>query len=615
MSINIGKGVDLPLSIVTSKLAILAMTGMGKTYLAKVIAEEMLKAGAKIVVGDYTGVWWGLSSSASGKREGFDVLVFGGDHADLPLTEHSGKMIADLVVNERISAVLDVSGFEDDAPKIRFMTEFARRLYFANRKPVHFFLDEADEFVPQNPQRDQIQMLAVLKRIWQRGRVKGIGGSIISQRSASVHKTLLAQSEMLIALRTVSPQDRAALAAWFESWGKEEEIKQFNSTISNLADHHAWFWSPKHRLFVTSTARKLETFDSGATPDVVGGLEIDEPKVRTKHDLAKLGKEIEKLAIAEKEKDPEYLKKQLAHWKEQFEVGKNRIALLEKRLDDWKNAREKERTSQKIAKPIKIPMINAKTLKAIERTLRQLSVAREQMNTVSRSLAGSVEDLDANAERLRLDMERAKLAAIASLEGRLAEIPALSDQPGDRRLSANEAESPVKPAPGRQAAPGKAIATPGNGKVRGGEARILAALVQHGRSSESKVRILAGIKTPDTMRTYVWKLKRAGFIQEEGGALQATPAGLSALGEYDPLPTGKALIEHWRNSIGKGGQGRIFDVLLENPKDSFDDAQLMKRAGINSPDTLRTYVWKLSALGLIESRNGWTKVVDEFAGV
>jgi len=34
------------------------------------------------------------------------VVIFGGDHADLPLAETAGELLADLVVDERVPAVL-----------------------------------------------------------------------------------------------------------------------------------------------------------------------------------------------------------------------------------------------------------------------------------------------------------------------------------------------------------------------------------------------------------------------------------------------------------------------------------------------------------------------------
>lgn len=612
--LNVGPGVELPLSVVTAKAAILAMTGMGKTYLAKVIAEEMLNHGVQIVVGDYLGVWWGLTSSANGKKEGKNVVVFGGDHADVPINENAGALIADLVVNDRVNAVLDVSGFEDDAPKIRFMTAFAKRLFHKNKRPIHFFLDEADEYVPQSPQREQIACFSILKRIWQRGRVKGIGGTLISQRSAVVNKSLLSQSEMLIALRTVGPQDREALQNWFESWGTAEQIKEFEKTISNLPNFHAWFWSPKHRLFVQGKARKAETFDSSATPEVEGDA-IEEPTKRTEHDIARFGKEIERLAEVAATEDPDLLLRQNSklskerdHFREQFEIAKKRIEILEVR--ETKKAKANTIVRDK---PVKVPAISPRTMKEITKTRAHL---RKTADTVSAAISGAAQTFAEDADRLisRLDAELSKAERMAKPVGGWrdkvnAEAQAFRDrdpvQQEMNRAAADRmyreldepAETPVPAVLGR---PGGANGNGSGGKVSGGKRRILAALAQHGRMKPGRARVLAGIASLDTWNTYARQLKREGFAQSDGDEIKITKPGLDELGEYEPLPTGRALVEYWHNELGNGGKGSIFRALLAAPTIAFRDDELMKAAKIASLDTLNTYRRQLIVLGLAE---------------
>ncbi len=78
-------------------------------------------AGLPVVIVDPVGVWWGLRSSADGTAEGLPVVIFGGDHADLPLAETAGELLADLVVDERVPAVLDLSTLSKSAGR-RFMT-------------------------------------------------------------------------------------------------------------------------------------------------------------------------------------------------------------------------------------------------------------------------------------------------------------------------------------------------------------------------------------------------------------------------------------------------------------------------------------------------------------
>jgi uncharacterized protein len=139
----------LPLDAITQTFAILAKRGVGKTHTGSVMAEEMLKLGQPIVVYDPTGAWWGLKASSDGKQPGYPVVVFGGEHADVPLEESAGATIATVIVEKRISAILDCSLLRKNA-RIRFMTEFCETLYHRNREALHFFVDEAQTIAPQN---------------------------------------------------------------------------------------------------------------------------------------------------------------------------------------------------------------------------------------------------------------------------------------------------------------------------------------------------------------------------------------------------------------------------------------------------------------------------------
>ena len=65
--------------------------------------------GVPVCVVDTVGVWWGLRSNSSGDGPGLPVVVFGGSHADVPLEESSGRVIAEVIVDRRISAVIDTS--------------------------------------------------------------------------------------------------------------------------------------------------------------------------------------------------------------------------------------------------------------------------------------------------------------------------------------------------------------------------------------------------------------------------------------------------------------------------------------------------------------------------
>ncbi len=98
--LRIADTLDLPREAVTQTFGILAKRGVGKTYTALVLVEEMLTAGIQVVVADPVGVCWGLRAAADGENPGLPIVILGGDHADVPLQVDAGEVIADLVVDE-----------------------------------------------------------------------------------------------------------------------------------------------------------------------------------------------------------------------------------------------------------------------------------------------------------------------------------------------------------------------------------------------------------------------------------------------------------------------------------------------------------------------------------
>src|SRR3954447_21040619 len=109
--LHISPDLALPLDAVTETFGILAKKGAGKSNAAVVMAEEMYDAGVPWVAVDPKGDWWGLRSSGDGKGPGLPIVVFGGRHGDVPLEPTAGNLIADLVLAERLTCVLDVSEF------------------------------------------------------------------------------------------------------------------------------------------------------------------------------------------------------------------------------------------------------------------------------------------------------------------------------------------------------------------------------------------------------------------------------------------------------------------------------------------------------------------------
>ena len=232
--LRIADTLTLPLEAVTETFAVLARRGMGKTNLAVVITEELVAAGLPVVVIDPVGVWWGLRSSADGSSAGIPVVIFGGDHADLPLEAGSGEIVARAIVEHRFSSVIDLSGMRKSAMR-RFCTDLVETLYRLNREPLHVVVDEADLLAPQaRAMGDAAPLLGAMEDLVRRGRARGIGCTLITQRPAVLHKDVLSQAGALVALGMTSPRDVAAIDEWVRLHADDGEARTLKASLPSV---------------------------------------------------------------------------------------------------------------------------------------------------------------------------------------------------------------------------------------------------------------------------------------------------------------------------------------------------------------------------------------------
>lgn len=281
-----GERFELPEEITTRTAAILAKKGAGKTYLAGVLEEEFAKAGIAFVVLDPIGAHHGIRSKADGKTPAYPIVVFGGEFADIEIGREDGEKVATAIVEENISAIVDVSQLSKTAWRI-FVRDFARTLYAINRTPRHVLIEEATEFVPQRLRPDLTEVYEAVEKLVRMGRGRGLGVTLISQRSAQVAKDVLTQIDILFALRTVGKQDRDAVLAMFDAVleaDQQTDLYEFRSTLPSLPDGTAWVWAPESHIFTQVRIRTRETYHAGATPT----FETERQVVQARPDVSRL---------------------------------------------------------------------------------------------------------------------------------------------------------------------------------------------------------------------------------------------------------------------------------------------------------------------------------------
>ena len=256
----------LPTEALDDRIAIVGTAGSGKTYAAKGFVERLLESGARVAIVDPLGVWWGLRASADGSAPGYPVVVFGGRHADVPITSDMGAALGRLIAREALVCVADLSDLGSNAARRRFMAAFAEALYEANEEPLHLILDEADLWAPQRQIKGWEGLLGHIEELVRRGRVRGFIPWLITQRPAVVHKDVLSQADILIAMKLTASQDRDAIGAWIEGQADRQEGKGILGDLPRLQRGEGYLRAPGHGLLERFSFPPIRTFDSSSTP-------------------------------------------------------------------------------------------------------------------------------------------------------------------------------------------------------------------------------------------------------------------------------------------------------------------------------------------------------------
>lgn len=521
MSIELSDNLELPDDAVTQKFAFMGRTGSGKTYGATKLCEQMLDLGAQVIVLDPVGVWYGLRMSADGKGTGYSLPIFGGLHGDVPLTPTSGKLIVDLVIDRNLSAIIDVSQMESDADTTRFSTDFAREL-FQRRKRVpaatHLFIDEAQEFFPQNIMKGEEMKLHVFTRLGKLGRNYGIGLSLMSQRPQEVNKKVLNMTECMLAFQMTGPQERDAVEAWVSAKGADKRIAD---ELPHLKVGTAHIWSPQW-LGISETIKiaSRKTRDTSSTPKF--GAKSIPVRELTPIDVERLRADMSDTIEQAKSEDPKELRAEIARLRRELQQTKMASPKLE-------------------VKRVEVPILSEEQIKRLETILTEI---KRLDDMIAGSFSAFGKDL--------VEAYAQIVSAFNAVRTQAQRTQAAPPIPPARAIPARRPDylpEPMRPKPI------KVSADPGV-KLLKAERRILIALAQYPQGrTKNQVAILTGYSVRGGgFANALGKLRSLGFIEGNGDRLSITDAGLAAIGsEWTPLPTGRVLVDYWMTLTGKRG--------------------------------------------------------------
>ncbi|MHB1909726.1 MAG: ATP-binding protein [Nitrososphaerales archaeon] len=263
MTLKISSSLSLPDDAALWTFADLAIKGAGKTYAASVLAEEMMKAGVPIVAIDCMGIWWGLRVGVDGKA-GLPIVIFGGEHADIPIPtkvdkktqypqadEERLQLLVKSILQAGISAVLDTSQFSKKMQR-RIAAVFISELYRLNKDygVRHVFLEEADTLAPQRLSGELNFTFGAVDDLVRRGGNFNLGCTLITQRSAVLNKDVLTQCNCLIALRVFHKIDKNAVKSWVEEASGEDakKLAKWYDSLKDLQNGEAWVWHPPDQM-------------------------------------------------------------------------------------------------------------------------------------------------------------------------------------------------------------------------------------------------------------------------------------------------------------------------------------------------------------------------------
>ena len=253
--LSISSDLDLELEdIIGQCIAILGIRGSGKSNTAGVIFEELLRNNYPLSIIDIDGEYFGL-------KEKYEVLVVGrGEGVEIEVDADCAEEIAQISMEQNVPVVVDLSGFLSDE-RTAFLKEYLGALWNLAGKLRHPYIigiEEAHEFIPQGVKTELKELIA---RVALRGRKRGLGAIVISQRSAKVDKDVLSQAGMLFLHRVVHEVDMRVYSELLP-WRKAET----KEIITALSTGECVYLNGDSVIPIY--VRERETFHAGFTPSL-----------------------------------------------------------------------------------------------------------------------------------------------------------------------------------------------------------------------------------------------------------------------------------------------------------------------------------------------------------
>ena len=259
----------IPAEALKNHISILGKTGSGKSATARLIVEKVVTDDFRVCILDSVkSDWWGITSSADGKRAGLPFKILGGPRGHVLLHSSAGKVIGQLVGSGKLPlSIIDMADFEAGGLQ-RFFVDFSQSVMRSARGVIYLVIEEAHEFAPKERSGIGSENLAIhwAKKLATAGRSKGIRLIVATQRIQALHNAVLGSCETIIAHRLSAPADQEPVIKWLKANTDKDMAAKVSASLSSLPTGTAWVCSGEAKAFEIVKFPKFKTYDNTATP-------------------------------------------------------------------------------------------------------------------------------------------------------------------------------------------------------------------------------------------------------------------------------------------------------------------------------------------------------------
>jgi uncharacterized protein len=328
------------------------------------------------------------------------------------------------------------------------------------------------------------------------------------------------------------------------------------SSLATLKTGQGWIWAPELGVLDRVTFPKIRTLDSGRAPD---GSDI-EGKVLAAIDREAIATRLKTVAQEAEANDPKKLKAKIAELQKQLAQKSSAIAEPDPEIQRQLEQRGFERALCYMRGQFEDAerVFSARVLTAFQDGLN--STSRPVMNPPA--VQGEARNRD-----MRLHGQR-------------------TAPPRAEKSRGTNTQSEARP-----------VSATAQTALPKGEAATLAALIQYPAGlRRQQLTVLTSYKR-SSRDAYIQRLRERGFVEAAGDRVTAMQAGVDAMPNAQPLPTGIELQQFWLQRLPEG-ERKILQALLDAGGKTIDRAELDELTGYKR-SSRDAYLQRLGAKELI----------------